>query len=90
MSKSKPLSRNKTIKILHELTGKTYKECREALKVNNWSLSDALGINALIETLQVLPEITQRLQSIFFAFAEGASAAFNAFKETLSEALSND
>lgn len=90
MSKSKPLSRNKSIKILHELTGKTYKECREALKANNWYLSDALGINALIETLQVLPEITQRLQSIFFAFAESASAAFNAFKETLSEALSND
>ena len=32
MSKSKPLSRNKMIKILHKLTGKTYKECREALK----------------------------------------------------------
>lgn len=90
MSKSKPLSRNKSIKILHESTGKTYKECRAVLKANNWSLEDALGINALIAELQVLPEVTQRLQRIFSAFAEALSSAINAFTETLSEALSND
>lgn len=90
MSKSKPLSRNKTIKILHESTGKTYKECRATLKANNWSLDDVLGINALIAALQVLPETTQRLLRAFSAFAEAASAAVIAFNDTLSEALSND
>ena len=90
MSKIKPLSRNKTIKILHESTGKTYKECRATLKANNWSLDDALGINALIAALQYLPETTQRLQRAFSAFAEAASAAVIAFNDTLSEALTND
>jgi hypothetical protein len=90
MSKIKPLSRNKTIKILHELTGKTYKECREALKVNNWSLGDALGINTLIATLQAVPETIERLRNYIIATAEAANAAFNAFKDTFNEALSND
>lgn len=90
MSKSKPLSHNKTIKILHELTGKTYKECREALKVNNWSLEDALGIKVLIATLQAVPETIERLRNCIIAMAEATNAAFNAFKDTFNEALSND
>lgn len=90
MSKSKPLSRNKTIKILHESTGKTYKECRAILKSNNWDLNEALGLNLFIAALQSLPETIQRLQRGFSAFAEAASAAVIAFNDTLSEALSND
>lgn len=90
MSKSKPLSRNKTIKILHESTGKTYKECRAILKSNNWDLNEVLGINSLIAAFQRLPEIPERLKRAFSAFAEAASAAVIAFNDTLSEALSND
>ena len=90
MSKSKPLSRNKTIKILHESTGKTYKECRATLKANNWSLDNALGINALIAALQYLPEATQGLQRTISAFAEAANEALNAFYNIFSEALTND
>ena len=90
MSKSKPLSRNKTIKILHESTGKTYKECRAILKSNKWDLNEVFGLNPLIAALQRLPEITERLQRAFSAFAEAASAAVIAFNDTLSEALSND
>ena len=90
MSKSKPLSRNKTIKILHESTGKTYKECRAALKANNWDLNEALGLNLLIAALQRIPEISERIKRVFSAFAEAASAAVIAFNDTLSEALSDD
>ena len=78
MSKSKPLSRNKTIKILHESTGKTYKECRATLKANNWSLDDALGFNALIAALQYMPEAIQGLQRTISAFAEATIEALNA------------
>ena len=86
MSKSKPLSRNKTIKILHESTGKTYKECRAALKAYNWSLEDAL----FIAPLQSIPEIIERVNVYISAIAEAASAGINAFNNRLSEALSND
>ena len=89
MSKSKPLSRNKSIKILHEATGKTYKECRAILKAYNWSLEDALGINNLIAALQVVPEALERLKVIIIAMAEATIAAFNAFQNTFNEALNN-
>ena len=89
MSKIKPLSRNKKIKILHESTGKTYKECRAILKAYNWSLEDALGINNLIAALQVVPEAIERLKVIIIAMTEATIAAFNAFQNTFNEALNN-
>ena len=32
------MSRNKTIKLLHDVTLKSYAECRAALKRNHWDL----------------------------------------------------
>lgn len=43
MSKRKHLSRNKTIKILHEMTLLSYKTCRDKLKACDWDLGTALG-----------------------------------------------
>lgn len=36
------LSRNKTIKILHDVTGEPYKVCRAKLKANKWDIIKAV------------------------------------------------
>lgn len=39
----KIMSRNKDIKLLHEITGWSYKECRKRMKANHWKISKVLG-----------------------------------------------
>ena len=38
------MSRNKDIKKLHSLSGKSYKECRETMKLTNWEFGTAVLI----------------------------------------------
>ena len=38
------MSRNKDIKKLHSLSGKSYKECREVMKLTHWEFSAAVLI----------------------------------------------
>lgn len=45
------MSRNKDIKLLHDMTGLSYKECRALMKANNWDLCKALPIDDIIKQL---------------------------------------
>lgn len=90
MSNNKPLSRNKTIKILHSITGRSFKECRADLKANNWDLNNALGLNRLSDFTSGLYEATQHIIKAFNALSTAAARATEVFINTLSEGLSND
>lgn len=46
------MSRNKTIKSMHELTGLPYSECRRKLKANHWDIYSAMGFENLFDKLQ--------------------------------------
>ena len=46
------MSRNKTIKAMHEMTGLKYSECRRKLKANHWDIYSAMGFNNLFDKLQ--------------------------------------
>ena len=44
------MSRNKTIKLMHELTGRSYKHCRTELKAHRWNLYEVLGSSISIDS----------------------------------------
>lgn len=44
------MSRNKTIKLMHELTGQSYKHCRTELKAHRWNLYEVLGSSVSIDS----------------------------------------
>lgn len=44
------MSRNKTIKLMHELTGKSFKYCRTELKAHRWNLYEVLGSSISIDS----------------------------------------
>lgn len=46
------MSRNKTIKAMHELTGLPYSECRRKLKASHWDIYSAMGFENLFDKLQ--------------------------------------
>ena len=50
------MSRNKDIKLLHEWTGWSYKECRKQMKDNHWNLCQAFNFEGLISKLPDLLE----------------------------------
>ena len=54
------LSRNKTIKILHDVTGEPYKVCRAKLKANKWDLMHVIYPNYM-QALDSLKEYFVRL-----------------------------
>lgn len=93
MSKNKPLSRNKSIKILHELTGITYKECRTKLKACNWDLGTALDgtwykqLKALTDNIDnIITAIGKAAEAIGKAIGATCELARNAITEAKKEA----
>lgn len=44
------MSRNKSIKLMHELTGQSYKHCRTELKAHRWNLYEVLGSSISIDS----------------------------------------
>ncbi len=50
------MSRNKDIKLLHEWTGWSYKECRKQMKDHHWDLYQAFDFGGLISKLPYLME----------------------------------
>lgn len=50
------MSRNKTIKVMHEMTGLPYSVCRKKLKENHWDLYYAMGFDRLYKECEKLVE----------------------------------
>lgn len=67
------MSRNKDIKKLHSLSGKSYKECREVMKLTHWEFNAAVLI--------LCPDIFD----VFAGAVERCADAINTWFNTLSE-----
>ena len=65
------MSKNKTIKYMHDTTGLSYKECRSLLKANNWDLFKAMGYD----------EILEKVSNAGIALAKGLKPALDALCE---------
>lgn len=81
------MSRNKTIKLLHEVTLKPYAECRAALKRNHWDFVTTYykmngGID-LDEFSKVFVNFAENLTQAMAAVCEGLSHCFAGVAESL-------
>ena len=69
--KAKKMSRNKDIKLLHELTGWSYKECRKQMKDNHWNLCQAFNFEELISKLpDLMEDISIAIAKVYEATAD--------------------
>lgn len=57
------MSRNKDIKLLHEWTGWSYKECRKQMKNHSWNLYKALVFEEVKQAI-IVKSILKALESI--------------------------
>ena len=81
------MSRNKTIKLLHDVTLKPYKECRAALKRNNWDFVTTYyymngGID-LNEFSKAFANFAENLTQAMAAACEGLAHCFAGVAESL-------
>ena len=91
MSKTKEDSRNKTIKLYHDFTGLSYKECRANLKACNWSLLDALmpGYDFNTKNIQRCMESWKEICKNMVKFGEDLAEALKSAVEPICEDLVN-
>ena len=78
------MSRNKDIKILHELTGWSYKKCRAHMKANHWDLVRALPFGEVLGQLSEI--ISNTMTSLGEALDLVASSARD-FASQLTQAV---
>lgn len=72
------MSRNRDIKFLHDISGKSYKECRQIMKASGWDLIKALQIIDFLPTIEriakqataVIQEMADRIAQIMPAVVE--------------------
>lgn len=67
------MSKNKDIEVLHQWTGKPYRECRAIMKANGWDLYRATG-------LADLPEL---INTVFGTFSETLENITTSLREIL-------
>ena len=80
------ISRNKTIKILHDVTGEPYKVCRAKLKANNWDLMHVIYPNYM-QALDSLKEYFTKLgEALRVALQPLSELNLDNLKEALLEA----
>lgn len=63
------MSRNKTIKLMHDFTGRTYKDCRAELKAHHWNLYEVLGSGVAFNT-----EMLKKIEKVGETVAESMKA----------------
>ena len=77
------MGRNKDIKALHAITGKSYKECRAMMKANKWDLYKAVGLDCLPQ----LPEIIKNTIEVMREAAQLAADTLLEFGRQLHEII---
>lgn len=78
------MSRNKDIKYLHDVTGWSYKTCRQKMKDNHWDLWQALGYGeAFNYFLDKLPEIVNDIADSLKMFIDAAVDFVNSFADVI-------
>lgn len=80
------MSRNKDIKLLHEWTGWSYKECRKQMKDNHWDLCQALNFEELISKL---PDLLESVSIAVTKVYEATVDVLKSFKKAL-ESIDTD
>ena len=78
------MSRNKDIKILHNLTGWSFKKCRAHMKANHWDLVKALPIG---DVLAQLPEILSNTMTVMGEAINLAATTARDFASQLTQAM---
>ena len=78
------MSRNKDIKILHNLTGWSFKKCRAHMKANHWDLVKALPIG---DVLAQLPEILSNTMAVMGEAINLAATTARDFASQLTQAM---
>ena len=81
------ISRNKTIKILHDVTGEPYKVCRAKLKANNWDLLRVVYPPDFMKALDSLKEYFTKLgEALRVSLQSLSELKLDNLKEALLEA----
>ena len=78
------MSRNKDIKILHNLTGWSFKKCRAHMKANHWDLVKALPIG---DVLAQLPEILSNTMMVMGEAINLVATTARDFASQLTQAM---
>lgn len=78
------MSRNKDIKLLHEITGWSYKECRKRMKANHWDISKVLG-----DLFDQMPEIISNTLDVMREALNFAASTCEEFISQFSQAFSD-
>lgn len=92
------MSRNKDIKFLHDISGKSYKECRQIMKASGWDLIKALQITDILPTIEriakqataVIQEMADSIAQIIPAVVELINDSMDALIRTIKEQEKND
>ena len=81
------MSRNKDIKILHKVTGWSYKKCRAHMKANHWDLIKALPIGDILGQLpEIISNTLKVIGEAINLFASTALEFANQFTQAVEEA----
>lgn len=78
------MSRNKDIKIFHNLTGWSFKKCRAHMKANHWDLVKALPIG---DVLAQLPEILSNTMAVMGEAINLVATTARDFASQLTQAM---
>lgn len=83
------MSRNKDIKLLHDLTGWSYKKCRAHMKANHWDIVKALPIGDVLGKLPELLSNTMAVMSEAINLVANTARDFaSQFTQAINESIS--
>lgn len=86
----KPLSRNKTIKLLRDFTGEPYSVCRRRLKENHWNFNQALGEKIGLDfsgAAKQINELANKFGEFLAVMIEETTKCISSFWEDVSTAI---
>ena len=79
------MSRNKDIKLMHDITGNPYRVCRAKLKENKWDLLEALDFGDALRS-KLVDSVGEVIQAMVSSF-EGAAEILSNLKLQISMPL---
>lgn len=83
------MSRNKDIKLLHNVTGWSFKKCRAHMKANHWDLIKALPIGDILGQLPEIISNTMKAMGETLNLAASIARDFTSqFAQAVNEAIS--
>lgn len=81
------MSRNKDIKLLHQMTKLPYKECRRYMKANHWNFMSAYFAASGLDKLP--SELLESVNNMVKSLSEALANLFQSLGESLIEISKN-